>query len=131
MSCTYSFLCLASGMRVGQIRVVFSVPENAVRHLFHGDIQPPQYLAYIEWFTPFTRSPEPNSKMYRVKRAAHSDGRKLASIIPLSLVKQSVHLIPKWSHRVPNEWSSDNVLNLSPSFFLNSFKEHHTYFNVY
>lgn len=118
-------------MRIGQIRVVFSVPEDAVRHLFHGDTQPPQHPAYVEWFTPFTHSPDPNSRMYRVKRAAHNNGCAIASIIPLSLIKRSVHLIPKWGHRVPDEWSSDNVLSFSPSFFLNSFKERHTYFNVY
>lgn len=116
-------------MCIGQVRVVFSVPENVIEHLFQN-MHPPKYLAYIEWFSAFTKTREPNSKMYRIKRAVHNNA-PVVSIIPVYLIKRSVHLIPKWGYQVPVEWTSDNVLELCSSSFLNSFKDRNTYFNVF
>ncbi|KAH7904813.1 hypothetical protein BJ138DRAFT_1018599, partial [Hygrophoropsis aurantiaca] len=86
-------------------------------------------LAYIEWFSKFTGSPEPHSKMYRVKRTLNIRERQ-ASIVPVSLIRRSCHLLPKWGQAVPREWTSDNVLDKCSVFLLNSFKDMHTYFNV-
>ncbi|KAI0324537.1 hypothetical protein GY45DRAFT_1349365 [Cubamyces sp. BRFM 1775] len=118
--------------QVAQVRIVFSLPDAAVARLFPALPQnrlPPRHLAYIEWFTPFRDSPEPHSGLYSVKRLVREGGR-VASIVPVAFIQRSVHLIPKWGGRVPVEWTSGNVLDECPAFYLNTFKDIHSYFNV-
>ncbi|KAG1847683.1 hypothetical protein DFJ58DRAFT_717167 [Suillus subalutaceus] len=63
------------GYCVGQIRVIFSIPQNAVPMMFPTTIQPPKHLAYVE--CRFVQS-----------------GERVASIIPVTNIHRSVHLIP-------------------------------------
>lgn len=117
-------------MRVGQVHLIFSIPEAASQQLFPHGNKPPSHLVYIEWFSKFNASPDPNLKMYKIRRSLQGNER-LASIVPLKLLQRSVHLIPKWGPAVPSHWTSENVLDECEIFFLNSFKDMHTYFNVY
>jgi len=120
------------GMRVGQVRVIFSIPENQIKTLFPSGHVPPRHLAYVEWFSRFSANPDPNLKMYKISRCFANEGR-LASIIPVSLIQHSVHLFPKWGRNsdIIRSWTSDNVLEECHVFYLNSFKDRHTYYNVY
>ncbi|KAI0768648.1 hypothetical protein BD413DRAFT_478656, partial [Trametes elegans] len=86
-------------------------------------------LAYVEWFSTF-RTPDQHSGMYRFSRSIEN-GDRVASIVPVSLIERSIHLIPKWSRQVPTHWSSENVLDQCTTFYVNPFKDLHTYFNVY
>ena len=54
------------GMRVGQVRVIFSLPETQSKNLFPSGLLPPRHLAYIEWFSRFNLHPDPHLKMYKV-----------------------------------------------------------------
>ncbi|KAH7903051.1 hypothetical protein BJ138DRAFT_1108007 [Hygrophoropsis aurantiaca] len=117
------------GTRVGQVRVIFSLPKSAIERFFTPSHPPPRHLAYTEWFSKFAMTPERNTGMYKVKRATR-DGDRLASIVPISLIQRSVHLLPKWGGSVPRNWSSDNVLEECSVFYLNPFKDAHTYFNL-
>jgi hypothetical protein len=87
---------------------------------------PPEHLAYVEWFTPFRAEPEPNSKMYKVTRALQGNSR-LASIVPVSRIGQSLHLIPLPGGTIPRDWSSDTVLDHCQTFLVNSFTDRRTY----
>ncbi|KAI0765845.1 hypothetical protein BD413DRAFT_637000 [Trametes elegans] len=121
-----------SHMRVVQVRVVFTLPEPVLDIMFPAvpaHQRPPPHLAYVEWFSPFT-APDPSSGMYRVSRTV-KDGDRVVSIIPVSLIERSVHLIPKWPRQVPPHWSSENVLEHCSTFYVNPFKDPNTYFNVY
>ncbi len=91
----------------------------------------PKYLAYVEWFTKFSRHPEPHHKLYRIRRESAADGGPLVSVIPVSVIQRSIHLYPKWGYAVPSEWTSDNVLDLAPSFLVSQFNNDPTYFNMY
>ncbi|KAJ7685870.1 hypothetical protein B0H17DRAFT_834956, partial [Mycena rosella] len=64
-------------------------------------------LAYIEWFSPFTR-PEPDHLMYKVKRSM-KDGERLGGIIPVQNIRRSIHLLPKFGPITPPHWKSSNV----------------------
>ena len=121
------------GMRVGQVRAIFSLPETQSKNLFPSGLLPPRHLAYIEWFSRFNLHPDPHLKMYKVSRSITADRERLASIVPVSLIQRSVHLFPKWGRNTEGiaSWTSENVLEKCDIFYVNSFKDRHTYYNVY
>ena len=110
----------AAGYRAGQIRVVFSLPEDEAQ-------VPSERLAYVEWFSKFTR-PESDHGMHRLTRSVVQGGDRLASIIPISSIRRSVHLFPKFGQTVPTDWTSDNVLEKCSAFYLNPFADRNMYF---
>jgi hypothetical protein len=120
-------------MCVGQVRVIFSLHENKSVNLFPSGQLPPRHLAYIEWFSHFQLHPDPHLKLYKISRSIMADGERLASIVPVSLIQRSVHLFPKWRWNMEGNasWTSDNGLEKCDVFYLNSFKDRHTYYNVY
>ncbi|KAJ3918636.1 hypothetical protein F5877DRAFT_90546 [Lentinula edodes] len=115
--------------RVARLRAVFSLPEDKLDTLFPANCHPPKHLAYVEWFSKFPRSHEPHSRLYRVKKEINGDGTVAASVIPVEMIIRSVHLLPKWGGTVPSEWTGETVLDLSPSFLLNIFKDDHSYYS--
>jgi hypothetical protein len=64
--------------------------------------------------------------MYKVSRALQGTSR-LASIIPVSCIEQSLHLIPLPGSPIPHEWSSSNILDHCQNFLVNSFTDRRTY----
>ncbi|TBU39420.1 hypothetical protein BD309DRAFT_983070 [Dichomitus squalens] len=99
-------------LRVGQIRVVFTLPDATLDYYFPGvppEQRPPRHLAYIEWFSKFSASPERNSGFYKVSRS-YKD-------VPVGLIQRSVHLTPKWNGPVPSDWTSENVLDKCSVFY--------------
>ncbi|KAF8882594.1 hypothetical protein BD779DRAFT_1674932 [Infundibulicybe gibba] len=118
------------GYCIAQVFLVFTLPNNVIASLFTGAFRPPKHLAYVEWFTPFKNAPEPHHKMYRISRSM-SRGERVASIIPISDIRRSVHLFPQWGRAVPREWMSASVLEDCNSFFVSSFLDRHTYLTVH
>ena len=118
------------GYRIAQLKVIFSIPRRETAQLFSPNHSPPQYLAYVEWFTPFTRSPQVNHLLYRVKRALPPNGERLASVIPLHNIRRSIQLFPVFGSVAPREWTSSNVLDLCPTFYVNSFTDRHSYHTI-
>ncbi|KAF8337856.1 hypothetical protein F5887DRAFT_1077979 [Amanita rubescens] len=111
--------------RVAQVRVVFTIPEAASKLLF-GPTVAPSYLAYVEWFTEFRTHPEPNHGMYKVSHARRGPSR-VASIICVTKISQSIHLFPLVGHTISRDLSSDTVLEEVDYFLVNPFNVSDTY----
>ncbi|KAJ7904837.1 hypothetical protein B0H13DRAFT_1560782, partial [Mycena leptocephala] len=84
----------STGYRIAQIGVVFTIPDRLAERIFPPNIVPPKYLAYVEWFSAFKPQPEQHL-MYNVTRCVRN-GDRFASIIPVTNIRPSIHLFPKF-----------------------------------
>ena len=74
------------GYRAMRVKVIFRVSSKLQQMLHSANRVPPQYLAYVEWFTPFQQLPNHIShdlKLFQVRQYIR-DGARWASIIPLN-----------------------------------------------
>ncbi|VDC01269.1 unnamed protein product [Peniophora sp. CBMAI 1063] len=119
------------GYRVGQVQLIFSLSEKAREKAFGANTASvPKHLAYIQWFTSFSRrGPEKHVDMYRVKRNI-VDNEPLVSILPIDRIRRSVSLLPKYGPRIDPTWNSDNVLQKCQWFYVNSFSDKHAYLTI-
>ncbi|KAJ7868024.1 hypothetical protein B0H14DRAFT_3586641 [Mycena olivaceomarginata] len=106
-----------------------SFARHHLRHLFLPGVVPPTYLAYVEWFSPFT-TPEPDHLMYKVNRSL-KDGERLVTIVPVGNIRRSVHLLPKFGPVAPAAWKSSTVLDQCKTFFVNSMTDRHIYATIF
>ncbi|KAI0039026.1 hypothetical protein FA95DRAFT_1504736 [Auriscalpium vulgare] len=121
------------GFRAVQVRIVFSLSQTAVDTTFKSDDPartPPEHLAYVEWFSRFRPVADANHSMYRVSRAIER-GERVVSIVPVSRLKRSVHMIPVFGAEVPRDWKSSTVLDRAAQFYLNCFTDRTTYITLY
>ena len=96
--------------------------------LFTADNPPPPYLAYVEWFTGLAQGADPDHRMFKVQRKIHRpSGKRVASVIPLTDVRRSVQLFPKFGPVAPRDWTSENVLESCNKFYVNPFIDRHFY----
>ncbi|KAF8497984.1 hypothetical protein JB92DRAFT_2834352 [Gautieria morchelliformis] len=99
------------GYRAARIRAIFRLP-----HWFECS----DTLAYIERFTNFTLPVEP-PRMSQVSYSMRHN-RRYGEIVHVNSITRSCHLTPKFGsakHR-NQTWTSENVLDECPTFFLNS-----------
>ena len=76
----------------------------------------------MEWFSAFENNPLADHQFYQIERLFNGNDR-LASIIPLSNISRSVHLIPKFDPINYRKWSSADVLDNCDTFYLNHFSD--------
>ncbi|KAK0481057.1 hypothetical protein EDD18DRAFT_1312245 [Armillaria luteobubalina] len=100
------------GLHVGQVHVIFNLPEQL--GMF------PHPLAYIEWFT-LLHKLDDHVGMFKVQCSTHSGQWLRASIIPVTYISWSCQLSPYFGHSMDRTWSSNNVLGLCQSFHVNSY----------
>jgi hypothetical protein len=79
-------------------------------------------LAYIEWYKPLTQI-DKDLGMYKITPAFHNHHRR-ASIIPVTQIARSCHLIPRFSRTVDRTLTTDDVLDRCESFYLNCYLRH-------
>lgn len=112
------------GCSVAQVQAVFKFPKNASDLL--GCTIPEEHHAYVEWFSKISGAPDRNHKMFKTMRLFR-DGRRAASIIPISRIRRSVHLFPKFGQTAPRHWTSATVLEKCDTFYINPLSDRHSY----
>lgn len=112
------------------MKCVFTLPDNIVR-LWFPNGSPANHFAYVDWFTPFSKAVfDGNSKLYRITRLVVR-GEQQSSVIPITLIRQSVHLFPKFGATAPSDWKSSNVLDTAKYFYVNPFSDRFPYSTLY
>ncbi|OCH83867.1 hypothetical protein OBBRIDRAFT_742550 [Obba rivulosa] len=82
-------------------------------------------LVYVKWFTPFNTHDRVNG-LYTLSRST-CQHRRFASIIPITDIICSCHLIPVWGTSMDRTWMSDTVVELCKKFYFNSYLRHHDF----
>lgn len=115
---------------MGRIRCIFILPAVAMKMWF--PTQAPSHLAYVDWFMPFSSDLRPGKDhgLYKITRRV-INGQQRSSIIPITLISQSIHLVPAFGSTAPVEWTSSNVLDAATHFYVNSFSNRFSYSTVY
>ena len=117
--CIVLIIVSTTGLRVARVRAIFRIPDH------YG----PEYrepVAFVEWFTPFRSEPDADTGMFKVSHSSQNHRRRV-SIIPLSQIVRSCHLIPVWGKSVDRSWTSDNVLDRCKQFYVNPYLRHHDF----
>ncbi|KAJ8468795.1 hypothetical protein ONZ45_g17114 [Pleurotus djamor] len=115
------------GYRIGRVRVIFTLPKASLDTLFEPGVEVPEHLAFVDWFSPFTHVPERNHGLYKVRPIKDAEGSSVSEVIPIANIRRSVHLFPRFGPFAPPEWTSNNVLDLCDTFFVNTFTDRHMY----
>lgn len=87
-------------------------------------------LVYVQWFSKFKNTPDPNNKMFVIQQAKDTNGQIRGAVIPLTHVRQGCMLSPaskEWSH----EWKSQSILDQCSRFFVNNFQSKYTFCTIY
>jgi len=108
---------LISGLCIGQVQCIFSLPPHAMNLWFlaQSGAFPHKHFTYIEWFTQAQK--DQNSKLFKVSHLM-AQGERCVSIIPVSLILSSIQLFLKFGAQAPVSWSSSNVFESATSFYV-------------
>ena len=121
---------------MAQVRLIFSFRDEATRERVFGAQanKAPTHFAYVEWFSRFRENPEPWHGLHRVKRMIINNSRvedtRAAAIVPVERIQRSVSLIPRFGRVLDPAWNADNVLEVCPEFYVNSFSDKHAYITM-
>ncbi|THU89883.1 hypothetical protein K435DRAFT_821260 [Dendrothele bispora CBS 962.96] len=121
---------LVRDMRLARVCAIFSISDKSLRTVLPSNLPPPKHLAYVEWFTKFNLNPDSITGLYRVKLQMKPDGTRAVSVIPASMIQRSINLFPKWDGPVHPSCTSEKMLDTCTTFFVNPFRNHHTYINI-
>jgi hypothetical protein len=126
-----------AGTRIGRVKVLFRLPTeikiSGVLYARPPAFWPNQVLAYIEWYTPLSlsKADQATHNMVSVQKA---EGAQSWSIVPLSNIRQSCMLIPKFNKHTSSSqasWTSDTVLDSASSFLINNWTSIYSYQTLY
>jgi hypothetical protein len=110
--------------KVGSIQELWDEPVGSLEYsnqLIKKAVRSHQKLGLL-MFTPFQANPKPRTGLYKVSRAIKDDAR-IASIVPVTNILQSIHLAPLPGRNLPLEWTSTTVMENCRSFLVNSFMD--------
>ncbi|KAJ6613980.1 hypothetical protein B0H10DRAFT_1804468, partial [Mycena sp. CBHHK59/15] len=109
--CHFILTDMYLGLRPAQIRVIFKLPPQFGSY--------PHPLAYIEWFTALNR-PDPVTGMYTTHRSTRQH-RCNAAVVSVEHIVRSCHLMAKCGTEIDRKWTSINILDTAPMFYVNPY----------
>ncbi|KAI0687640.1 hypothetical protein BC835DRAFT_1286335 [Cytidiella melzeri] len=104
-----------AGLTVGEVHLIFNVPRK-----YQAASECP--LAYMEWFTGL-ESWNHSIGMFSVSPSTRNHRRR-ASIIPITQIQRTCHLIPVFGTAMDTTWTRENVAQRSHKFFVNPYLRH-------
>ncbi|KAJ7129656.1 hypothetical protein C8R44DRAFT_830103 [Mycena epipterygia] len=109
------------GLRVTQVRVLFKFPAY-----YPAPFDKAKPLAYIEWFTPFSR-PEADSDLFVVRRSTRQQ-RPYVELVDLDRIARNCFLVPRSGvGKTDRRWTTEAVTELCPAFYFNPHLDTHTF----
>jgi hypothetical protein len=117
-----STLTSRAGDCAARVRVIFKAP-NAAQHIYHD------HLAYVEYFTPFSRNNNTPHGLYTTSTALLFNGRRRAAVVPISHLRMTCHIAPRFARLDPNlrlNGRTDLFANARHFFF-----NHYTNYYIY
>ncbi|KAJ7875486.1 hypothetical protein B0H14DRAFT_3083210 [Mycena olivaceomarginata] len=106
------------GLSVARVHVIFKIPSDFGSY--------PDPVAYVDWFKSLQR-PVEGLRMHQVSLSSQAH-RQRSSIIPITEIVRSCHLIPVFGRKANPGWTSATVLDLCPKFYLNPYLRHHNFY---
>lgn len=108
-----------SELCAAQVLLIFKLPTVL------GDFSTP--LAYVWWYRGFSAKDQATD-MYKISPSTRNGGYGNLSVIPITHIVRSCHLIPLFGKQVDYSWTQQNILKASPEFFLNPYLRHLDFF---
>src|SRR5882757_5061733 len=121
------------GMKVGRLRVIFTLPEILRNWYSAPGAWPTGHLAYVEWYK-VSNQPGKHHNMYTVQKPLAIDGHPVeGEIVPLRSIRQTCQLIPLTGCSItwPKSWNTNNVLDESNFFLLNNWSSKYAYKTIW
>ncbi|KAK6980949.1 hypothetical protein R3P38DRAFT_3294138 [Favolaschia claudopus] len=106
------------GLSVARVRVIFNIPSHIIS-------QSPS-CAYVDWFRPLQPLPADGIGMHKLSLSSRNHLQN-SSVIPLSQILRSCHLIPRFGRAANKSWTSGTVLDEAKEFYLNPYLRHHDF----
>lgn len=66
--------------------------------------------------------------MYKISPSTRRGGFANTSIVPITHIVRSCHLVPVFGKEIDHSWTHENVLKKSSDFFLNPYLHHLDFF---
>ncbi|EJD49143.1 hypothetical protein AURDEDRAFT_59798 [Auricularia subglabra TFB-10046 SS5] len=118
------------GVRVGQLRLIFKLPEAHESAVFGPN--PPDHLAYIEWFTKLPLLVNAVNGMFPLRRSLLRNGKRETAIVPVMHIRRACQVFPKFGREpVDRSLTCYTVLDAYDSFFLNNRADKDAYRSIH
>ncbi|KAJ8695792.1 hypothetical protein PTI98_005719 [Pleurotus ostreatus] len=125
------------GTKIARVKVIFALPSTISAKgttISSPAFWPKEPLAYGEWYSP-PSGPNPTTLFYQVHPQQRTTGGKsfgrLGGIVPLSTIRQSCMLTPKWDAIDDTSFTSDTVLDQDIPLIINNFSTNFAYQSIW
>ncbi len=106
--------------------------------LFTDKLREPDYLTYVEPLQPVslrnqskpsevTHTRNESSGLYKVSRVLDEDRSRRGIVINLTDIWRAVDVVPAFGRSCPDNWNTENTVELAREFYINSFYEKSIY----
>ncbi len=100
--------------------------------VFTDKLREREYLAYIEPLKParfckqsndleVTHTPIESSGLYKVTRVLGEDRLRRGIVVNLTDIWRAVDVVPAFGRSCPDNWTTDNAVELAKDFYVNPF----------